>query len=266
MDIKKLIKNFNKPLISILFIVFLTYLYRYSLFPSFFYDEELCLNENNSLGGCFSNYVKYQVYSLKGDCYITKFDEKGVSNETHNLLVDIYVLDSNFTDGKIIKVVDEVSSIYEDYGVRFYVNNITRIENYDFTSVSLAKLNEIESFAKNVVKDKLYLSEDNLLDIIFIEKFGFVVADIELEGKSWNAFGNGSVNLVLVSTKSKNISWLLAHELGHLFRNSDKAFFSGEYNLMTHGSCIKSTVLNQKQVDSVISNVKQLGHRNNSEN
>ena len=84
------------------------------------------------------------------------------------------------------------------------------------------------------------------------------------EGIGWRGFPNEnkSIYLVVVAADTKNVTWNLAHEFGHILGNLDYSYYSGEFNLMTNSGCIKEkfypTLLDQSQVNIALSTAKSL--------
>ena len=211
-------------------------------FISYYPDSILC-KKDYSESKCLQSWITYVRSDLAGDCYLNKIDEKGVSTEFHERLVDVYIVDPNFTNNQMVGVVDGANLIWKDYGIQFVKNDVLRIENKSLKPIFRNKEDYLK-FGRDIVgEDKLH---DSVIDVIFIEEI-----KPGLDGKLVD-----NTTLILVSTQSKNISWITAHEMGHVLHLYDKAYFSGEYNLMIRGGCIRDgyypTVLNQKQVNDAV--------------
>jgi hypothetical protein len=213
--------------------------------------------------------MNYNFHTIVGKCYLNKIDEKGISNETHKLLVDVYLLDNSKDKTWIEKTLNETNSIWNEYGISIYMNNITIL---DTTQELIISNPENVDFLNKYLGEKMY---DNTIDLVIAKglsvKRKFLIWDFktkETEGQGLKSIPETNItglNLIWISSETKNVSWDLAHELGHILGNLDKAAYTGEFNLMTHGGCVRDdyypTILNQKQVDNVISTAKSLKHK-----
>lgn len=255
-----------KNLILITVIIIMVIIFLYSLFYS---DYKVCRYEFSILD-CASNYLKYILYTFFGNCYIKNVEPKGNTNETHNLLLDVYLVNlKNYDEEDVSHLIDSTNNIWKEYNISFYVNSVTKINNSNLAKLIINDENELYKFFKNAVDDKLL--EDDIIDLIIIEKI-FEKQNILLwpylsdgtEGQGLKNIKNKTVNIILLSFNAKNISWNLAHETGHILGLLDKAFYSGQMNLMTHTGCIKDNyypiILNQSQLDTILSVSRSLAH------
>lgn len=214
-------------------------------------------------------------------CDMKKIEEQGVSNETHDLLVDVYVLNQpSYADEDVESLFNELNPIWEQYGIKFNVTNITRLDNADLKPRFSIKVcieggelsdNESLAFATPIVGSKLYT--DRIIDIIFVD--GVIWCTIEipysdyklplkgLMGTDGMGFRPDNTNIIVFNTKSKNASWTLAHEFGHALNLLDKPVDGGKCNLMMGKDFWDkqhSTFLNQSQVDRVVLQARDLEH------
>ena len=234
----------------------------------FLSDIRNCLGENTLLS-CFSHYMNYNFHAIVGKCYLNKIDEKGVSNETHKLLVDVYLLDKSKDKNWVEKLFNETNSIWNEYGISIYINNINILNNTQ--ELIISKPENVDFLNKYLGKKMC----DNTIDLVIAKglstKFKILIWDFtskQTEGQGLRNIPGTNItdlNLIWISSETKNVSWGLAHELGHVIGNLDKAAYTGEFNLMTHGGCVRDdfypTILNQKQVDIAISTAKSLKHK-----
>ncbi len=231
---------------------------------------QICNNccKHFGFSNCLKDYFTYYFKQIKGDCYIKNYSVRGVSNISANLSIDVYLVydgskEFNFTKNDILGVVSKTNEMWNDYGVRFNIRNIKEYKTLQKNNVFI-DYSEMKRLSEKVAGDNIH---DNIIDIFFvpeIKKKYLLIADLsKTEGFDWRSFGKGeNIYLAVISVKAGNISWVLAHELGHVLGNEDYAYFSGQYNFMTHSGCIRNmfypTVFDQEQVDRIEQQVEGL--------
>lgn len=251
----------HRSLIIKLLVGFFGLIVLFILFLPFTIDYKHCSREF-SFTDCLLKYFRYNFDELFGKCYVEYEGQKGISNGTYILLLDFYLGNvENFSERNITQLVENVNKIWNNYGIYFKINSISRV------NISVIYTDKLKNVTKSALKDKLY---DKIIDVVIIEKFlekgKFLLWDYEYEssreGVGFKGMNKKEVNLVLLTVKGKNISWNLAHEIGHLLGLVDKAYYSGILNLMTHSGCIKEkfypTILNQKQVNIALMYARNL--------
>jgi len=228
------------------------------IFPGL--NDKKCYDQNFDWFTCFSDSINYRINERFGQCYIKNYHVKGAANETINLELDIYVAESsqnriNFSDDEIRVIINTVNKTWNEYGISFEINNISRFILDD--SFFYDSPENLKKLSMAVVKENLF--NDKNVGMILVPNLKsrlFFIFDIdsEFEGIQLNT------SLFLVGTNGKNISWAITHELGHILGSYDYPYYSGQFNLMTYTGCIKDrfypTILKQEQVDSAIRNAK----------
>jgi len=251
---------------------YITFLASFFLFILYLYPGALdfkCYRQFDYLT-CFADSVKYFSMERSGQCYIKDYHIKGVTNQSVNLNLDIYITESNqtkinFTDDEIRRIINNVNKTWNEYGISFEIHNINHFILDDIFFYDSPE--DLKILSKTVANDNLF--NDKNIDIIVLPKFKskfLFIFDMDsiLEGIHLGALpsDNRSTNLILFATNGRNVSWALTHELGHLLGSYDYTYYSGQFNLMTETGCIKdiyhTTILNQRQVDSAIATAKKL--------
>jgi hypothetical protein len=190
---------------------------------------------------CFCKYNLWWLNKAMSKCYVVSNDS--FNPEVSRLIdarVNIFVLNSNWSEKEIEQRFSEVNDIWNKFGINFIID-----------SVNLSKSKEkVTIFGNNekMIRPQL----EKYYDLSYSENHNNLIAVIsdykEHEGLHFSHF-------IIVSNKAKNATWAIAHELGHIMGLYDKAFYSGEINLMTHIDCIKNiyypTNLNKYQVERV---------------
>ncbi|MBU5687861.1 MAG: hypothetical protein KQA31_00425, partial [Candidatus Aenigmarchaeota archaeon] len=77
---------------------------------------------------CVKDYFNYKKKQLKGECYIKNYSQKGISNISANLSIDVYLINTeklNFSYYDLNKTISGVNDIWKDYGIQFKIRNIT---------------------------------------------------------------------------------------------------------------------------------------------
>ena len=192
---------------------------------------------------CWIKFYSYYAHDISGSCEIDR-------NETYvpevrqplNLLVDIYSDNTTLTKSYLETEFSKVNTNWAKYGVRFlvasvYVSNETYLQNLKSERDYVYKrLENYYNFSQSIKTKRVVIVLGDLQD--------HKEAGIQFMDKG-----------TLVSTLSKNQTWLVTHELGHILGLLDNAFYSEELNLMTHDGCIKykfyPTNLNKKQAGVV---------------
>lgn len=228
-------------------------------------DRPLC-EKHHDPEECYQNYVKYRDHERKGGCYVKESFQVGTSNENNVILVDVYILNIEKLSGEQIEnSFNEINSVWEDYGIRFKINSIRRINNKNLkmTVYQDANDDEVLLFLENVIGKRITPRDDRILDVILVEKCGLkCILDQLIKHKNIKPpAGQGptltdGTMFVQLRYGSENSTWIFSHEIAHLLNLEDIPSFTGEYNLMTHLGCIKTeyypTVLNQEQVDRAV--------------
>jgi hypothetical protein len=227
-------------------------------------DRPLC-EKRHDPEECYQNYVKYQEHKRKGRCYVKESFQVGTSNENNVILVDVYILNiEKLSDKQIENSFNEINSVWEDYGARFKINSIRRINNKNLKMTVYQESNddEVLFFLESVTGGRITPRDDKILDVILIEKCGIkcrlgqLIKQEKMNYKGQGGTLKDGTKFVQLRYNSENNTWIFSHEIAHLLNLEDIPGFTGEYNLMTHLGCIKTeyypTVLNQEQVDRAV--------------
>jgi hypothetical protein len=203
----------------------------------------------------------------KGMCWINTSipEEKGISQENHEILVDVFVVNlKDVSDHDIEKLFGNVNSIWEIYGIQFYNNNAPKRINDKSLSLDFNNINndtEVIEFGKKVIGTHFYRIDDTIIDVIIVRNLHRRFNSDVCGGR---ALINGSShNFIVISLCENNHSWYMAHEFAHILGPLDRPYFMGELNFMTHFGCIQEeypTNLNQNQIDKVIRNARNFQH------
>jgi hypothetical protein len=250
-------KKWKKTLFFISIIIFLSIVVLYSLV--YYLDFQNCVRNQTvphySSNQCFLKYNIYLLNRIQLKCY-SPINESYLPeiNHTSDIRVDVYLLNSNLTQSDVNKLFSEINAIWNKFGVNFVVN-----------AVNLSKANEkvaIYGRDEKVIRPQLekyydFTISENNSNVIM------VICDYKVAG------GLHFSHFTIISKNPKNRSWVMAHELGHIMGLYDKAFYSGEINLMTHQSCIQNiyypTNLNKFQVERVMNRTAELYQSQNQE-
>jgi hypothetical protein len=229
----------------------------------------LLCKKHFSTDECIYDYLKYWQTKISGSCYIKEYHQKGVPNESLNILLDVYVIESqkkkvNLTNEEISSIISLSSKVWEDYGIKFEINKIERFEVEDEHIISVKKDEKLRELSLFVAKDRLYCNEDKIIDVFIFPDLRDRILFLEfnsIEGKGLRSFSNKDcINLIIIDSRSNRLDWVIAHEMGHILGLLDYDYFSGQFNLMTNSGCIRDefypTVLNQKQVDTSLATAK----------
>ena len=255
-----MINSSSKIIIYIIIILSIIIL---SILP--FLEEPTCL-KYESFVQCHVDFWTYKLDYLQGNCYIKSYDIPTLANNTTDVTISIYVVDSirskdDMNSTFIEGMLKDVNSVWRNYGVniRNYTEKYFTVDN-NLIEVHQYNNYEFKRLADNVVTTNLY--NRSHINVIFIPKFAdkfFFILDYFGGGRSITTLeeGGSRVNLILIATDgNKNITWDLIHELSHTLGNEDIPYYSGRYNLMNHGGCIKEkyypTILNKDQVARIM--------------
>lgn len=239
-------KYFWKSVFKIILIAFLTMLIPFLL------DKENCVRDY-SLLKCAGRYGEYLYSRMTARCFIVSnesfFPE---SNRLENIYLKLYLIDTNLTEQEITEKFQDVNTIWNRYSVMFLLKDVDSSmagsKNIFEKLVSIES--KIEWFRNNFRLDDEY-------------SINIIITDEKIGSKGLHR-NEESYQLIIIERNFSNLSWIIAHELGHVLGLWDKAFFSGELNLMTHGvdyepimncSCIQDmypTNLNRQQVETVL--------------
>lgn len=212
-----------------------------------------------------TDYIIYHSNLIKSAKYCPIKELYEPANKTQEIIVetDVYLISSKkypveYTDIEILSIFNETNRIWGVYGIMFNVSSINKHNVSDrlaFLGKSGNVDNDAELMGMITARNKFF---DQTIDVFFINKFS-----ISIEGKRIDKEG---VNTAVVSSQSKNIPWVIAHELGHVLNNFDESEASGKFTLMIERGCVKEhyypTILNQTQLDLVFRKLPQIAHVN----
>jgi hypothetical protein len=213
---------------------------------------------------CIRKFASYGVNQIQSKCYITSNESYFPEiNHTQDLVVDVYLAGTNLTENDLKNEITKVNSVWNRYGVNLTINNIDTSrskENIDL------KCRWLGFECRKGLREVIYNKINNYYNLSHFEKNKNMILVIAPYGKGDKGIQISDLGL-LVSTNAKNRTWVIIHELAHPLGLYDKAFYSGEVNLMTHSSCISDelypTNLNEKQVKVVINKVKEIKEAQN---
>lgn len=258
---KKLLSKKKRKILYFFLVYFIVVI---SLIIFFEQTEFYRCFSNQASTQCFFKFFNYWFQQLQGKCPINKIDSKGITNESYTIFVDVYLLDSDRNESWVNEILNGTNKIWNEYGIYIYLRNVTSLKLSENLVVSCP---EIENFLSTNLTNRLY---DNIPDIFIARKLlikrRLIFWDFHteaMEGQGLKSVCNiKNVNVIWISSNVKNVSWNLAHEMGHILGLIDKTYFFGEFNMMTNSGCIKAnyfpTILNQEQVNIVISTAKSL--------
>lgn len=236
------IRKFLRFYILVLLLFLLAFLI-VNIYITYKYDSRNCQRDYGFLE-CVTKYFSYWTNQILSKCYI-EINESFIPavNQINNINIEIYVINANLNLSNITKEFVYVNSIWNQYGINFTTQkiNITLSKTYaDFEDLGFSG----EEILK-ILSRYYTFSENGTISVVFSNISN-------LEGGIHNHHGN--YQLILISTKAETLSWTITHELGHALGLLDKAYYSGEFNLMNHEGCIRDlhpTNLNENQVQTV---------------
>jgi uncharacterized phage-associated protein len=229
--------------------------------------------KQDGLSSCASNFKEYITYYLSGKCYVKPSGPKGTTNQTLVLPVSIYMTyPIDFTEEELNDTIRGLNSVWSEYGIQFSIHEIHKVQTEEKDFIDIQSFSELKKASERIIGEGLY--QKGRINIIISDKFrqkeNWIIwskyTTTNIEGRGLRTFNdNSSINLVLLYTDVKNMTWDMSHEFGHVLGLLDKPFFTGEYNLMAHVGCIKDkfypTLLNQEQVDVVIQTAEGLNQK-----
>ena len=177
-------------------------------------------------------------------------------------------------------MVQGASNIWKQYGIELFVlgavnRSITNLADNDvLIGISGDQIKDATMLGKKALGDGIYDANSNVIKVFYVRSFynGTVylidILGIKLIPLGENIAGGIGLNGQGISSAfvgyDKNMSWALAHELGHVLNNRDISEFSGRYNLMNHSGCIKEryhpTILNEDQYENVLEKIGSIRH------
>jgi len=250
------IRRFLKLYLKIVSVVLVIFLVSATVLLFYLSDRANCLRENSE-STCIRDFLAYWTDAIRGNCFINKADTAtNTSYPVSRILMDLYLVNTNFSQSDTQALIKTLDATWMRYSVNISPREVNYINN---KSLDLGlECPKLKQLSETIVK---HLSDDNVTDVI-IAPF----SSLGNEGVGWISFPcvkqSPRISLVAVSTESQNLTWNLAHEFGHILGLTDKAYYSGELNLMTHSDCVRnrywSTILNQAQVDVVTSTARQM--------
>jgi len=236
------------------------------MLPEIFREINIC-DDLYPRKKCENMAFDYFIVSLKGECPVRYMDSPGVSNIPVKIDTNIYIVntrshDTRLTANNISLLLNDVNRIWGQYNFSFNVRNITIHNLDDKVGYVTSDDSDLFKLTKQVIGNDVHNRNTTELDIILIQQFkGIQLFFVEFlgsatEGRGLRGLNDKPVNLIVVTINSKNISWNLAHEIGHILGSLDKSEFVGEYNLMTHQGCVKNlyypTLLNQTEINTAV--------------
>src|SRR3990172_289179 len=130
--------------------------------PTIQQDRTICKKDNSELE-CLLSLTKYALTEAPENCYLNKIDEKGIPADFNELLFDVYIADTNFTNKEIVKIVGDVNTVWKDYGTQFIENSVLKLENRNLTPIFRIN-DDYLKFGRDIVgEDKLH---DRVIDVI----------------------------------------------------------------------------------------------------
>lgn len=259
----------------VLLAAFLFYLF-YS-HPTLDPDFDNCLMENSWID-CRVFFWTYNLYNngVFGPCLTSEIKIHNMSHENHRILLNFYLVspEGEFTlDQDYVKLLlKNLNNIWGVYGLEFESNEIKKIsvESNMLRMENISKTNG-DTRLVNLVIDKNYMNESQKIPHIIISNFEtcfpeFLEKCVRTKvndewGYSPDEVGGQKVNIAYVNNWG-NVSWVVSHEIGHILNNNDKAYFVREYNLMTHGGCIRDNFhpiyLDSEQIEKSIAVMRNI--------
>lgn len=237
----------NKYLLIAVIMTYAIMISIFNLYESFLSDYKACRRDYDN-ETCLRKYIEYSASELQLGCYRTLYESYVPEiNSTKVLQTNIYLGNTNLNSDSIARIFQAINKVWNLYGINFSINtiDISRVkENVDLKNIKCT----VEDLTPKI--GRYYnLSNDTPINVLIVG-LGTVEGGCHINA--------GKYQVVVVSTKTKNLTWTITHELGHAVGLCDKAFYSGEVNLMTHSGCIRDTLyptnLNRKQVDTIVNN------------
>lgn len=228
----------------------------------------------------FHEPTRYSINQVFGKCEIRYNDIPVTPKDIYKVPLDIHVLSSpsysvDWSDEEIRAFVQGASDIWGHYGIELYIlGELKRNSSFSDTDVLIGisgdQVKDAILLGEKAVGDKIYGNNFNVTKVFFIRSFRTYSIDIfgirifpsddSVTGKGLNTNG---VSAAFVGY-DKNMSWALAHELGHVLNNIDIPGYAGRVNLMTGGGCIKEnyypTTLNEEQYTNVLKKIPTIRH------
>jgi len=221
--------------------------------------------------------TRYLINQAFGICEIRYKDTPANTTQLYRVPLDVYVASSpsylvDWSDDEIHAFVQGASDIWKHYGIELSIQGrIVRNSSLSDTDVLIGisgdQVKDAVSLGKKVAGDEIYDNTSNVIKVFFIRNFRTYPINIfgirmfpdddSLTGKGLN---NG-VSAAFVGY-DKNMSWTLAHELGHVMNNNDISPYSGRLNLMVSGGCIKEqyypTIINPEQYSNILKKIPSI--------
>ncbi|HLC67624.1 MAG TPA: hypothetical protein VJI12_01955 [archaeon] len=205
-------------------------------------DSQHC-KRNSDEFTCLGKFFKYLITSPFG-CFVEKNESYLPINYNYSTLtVKIYLTNTSIEANHLQDNITYIKDIWQLFGIKF---NVTEIDQrLKFSNVSMIYNCNKEDVLQKL--NKYYnITNDTSIHILITDQ---TTVD---EGCHIEV----AQQIITVSTKSNNLGWAITHEIGHAVGLRDKAYFSGEVNLMTHMGCIKDnlwpTNLNKNQTDYIL--------------
>lgn len=233
----------------------------------------------------FVDPMRYEINQFVGICEVKFKDTPARAREFYKVPLDVYVLNSptypvSWSDEEIHAMVEGASAIWKQYGIEFLVlrainRSIAALADEDvLIGISGNQTRDVTMLGKKVLGDMIYDANSNVIKVFYVRSFYnrtvylVDILGIKLIHLGENIAGGIGLNGQGISAAfvgyDKNMSWALAHELGHVLNNKDISEYSGRYNLMNHSGCIKEryhpTVLNEEQYENVLKKIGSIRH------
>lgn len=201
------------------------------------------------------SYLTFYLIQLTGFlnlCYVNEEHRTLAGFENHSIPLNFYLVNVRgeipMDKKHVQEILEGTNDIWKKYGITFYSNNTTEV----FVELELVKKENRERLL-NFVLNKENFNESYPVPHIIIANYKMIN---EQEGWSPNHYNGSLVNIAFVNNWG-NVSWTIAHELGHIMNNNDIEPIYGDYNLMTNGGCVREffhpTYLNEKQIENAFS-------------
>ncbi len=205
-------------------------------------------------------------------CKIMSFDYPAKPEEVYRVPLDVYVVNSpsntvDLSDKEIRDIISGASKIWEKYGIRLSLYGMVWHPEVKWSDddVLIGKsgdyLQDAIALGNKVIGNKIYNENFNVIKVFFIPSiYNLASAGTPPTGLGVNKHGISAIYI----GDDRNMSWTLAHELGHVLNLAGFNEEEGRFNLMTDGGCIKEnhypTIINPEQYASVIEKLKTLRH------